>query len=239
MRIGRFLITNSVVVVLLLVSGLATQTSDVQGTRTPSTGQSPDSTTQNGTTASTSTEKRKSEKEKHWSGSLVDANCMAKAISGMTQSSSQSQAGTTQRELPEPVPQNPAPQADRSPRMGPGQQQAGALPPGQNPDQNPDLSQAQAAQMARAARIDNEAKQCAATIATTVFGLALPDGQVVRFDDEGNAKAGAALKAVVVEPGKRVKATVTGTLEGGDTVKVAAVGVKGKRSSPASATQGR
>ena len=60
----------------------------------------------------------------------------------------------------------------------------------------------------------------------------------MRFDDEGNAKTGEALKAVTVEPGKQVKAKVTGTVEGSETVKVASVEIKGKRSSPASATQG-
>jgi hypothetical protein len=139
------------------------------------------------------------------------------------------------------MPENPAPQPDRSasPRMESSQsRQTGALPPGQNPDQNPDISQAQAAKMARANKVDSEAKQCIATVTTTVFGLVLPEGQVVKLDDEGNAKAGEALKAVTVEPGKRVKAKVTGTLQGGDRVKVASVEIKGKRSSPASATQG-
>ena len=154
---------------------------------------------------------------------------------------SQPDAGSTQRELPEPMPENPLPRPDRSasPRMEPGQsRQPGALPAGQGPDQNPDISQAQAAQMARANKVDNEAKQCVATAATTVFGLVLADGQMVRFDDEGNAKTGEALKAVTLEPGKRVKAKVTGTLEGSDTVKVASVEIKGKRSSPACAAQG-
>jgi hypothetical protein len=116
--------------------------------------------------------------------------------------------------------------------------QTGALPPGQNPDTNPDISQAQAAQ-ARASKADSEAKECVATTATTAFGLVLADGQLVRFDDEGNAKAGEALKAVTVDRGKRVKVKVTGTLEGGgNTVKVASVEIKGKRSSPAPTTQG-
>ena len=92
--------------------------------------------------------------------------------------------------------------------------------------------------MARANNVENGAKQCVASVATTAFGLVIAGGQMVRFDDEGNAKTGEALKAVTVEPGKQVKAKVTGTVEGSETVKVASVEIKGKRSSPASATQG-
>ncbi len=242
MRIGYSLLASSAAALLLWGSGLATQTPDGRDAQSPTTAQSIDSSTQ----TAASSEKHKREKQKRWSGSLVDTNCMATAMSGaagaIDQGSSQPDAGSTQTRLPEPVPENPAPQPGRSPsaRMDPSQsRQAGVLPPGQNPDQNPDISQAQAAQMARASRVDNQAKQCAATVATTAFGLALPGGQVVRLDGEGNAKASEALKAITVEPGKPVKAKVTGTLESGDTVKVALVEIKGKRSAPASATQGR
>jgi hypothetical protein len=111
--------------------------------------------------------------------------------------------------------------------MGPGQsRQPGALPPGQNPDQNPDISQAQAAQMARADKFDHEAKQCVATASTTAFGLMAPGGQLVRFNNDGNAKAGEVLRTTTVEPGKPVKAKVTGILAGGDTVTVSSVEIK-------------
>jgi hypothetical protein len=63
-----------------------------------------------------------------------------------------------------------------------------------------------------------------------------PGGQVARYNDEGNAKVGEAAKAATVEPGKGVKAKVTGTLEG-DTMDAASVEIKTKRSSPVSATQ--
>ena len=52
---------------------------------------------------------RNTEKQKRWSGSLVDAACMVKATSGTAapdQGSSRSDAGETQRELREPMPEN-------------------------------------------------------------------------------------------------------------------------------------
>jgi hypothetical protein len=126
--------------------------------------------------------------------------------------------------------------------MGPGQpRHTGGLPPGQNPDQNPDISQAQAAQMAQADKLDREAKQCTATTSTTAFGLVPPGGHMVRFDEDGNTKAGEALRTITVEPGKAVKAKVTGIPAGGDIVNVASVEVKGKSGkhpSSASAPQG-
>ena len=58
------------------------------------------------------------------------------------------------------------------------------------------------------------------------LGWRFSDGQVVKLDDEGNAQASEALKAVNVETGKGVKAKVTGLLESSDTMKVASVEVK-------------
>jgi hypothetical protein len=78
--------------------------------------------------------------------------------------------------------------------------------------------------------VDQASKRCTATAATQAFGLALSDGQVVSFDGEGNTKASEALKEVSVQAGKKVKAKVTGTLEG-QTVKVASLEIKGKHSS--------
>ncbi len=228
MRIGYCFLANSVVALLLWGSGSVAQ-ADAQS---PSPATSVDSGIPNPTT---STNKHKGQKEKRWSGSLVDANCMAKAMSGAAgkQGPTQPNAGGPRSQLFGSAPQNPPPQ------MGPGQpRQGGALPSGQSQEQNPDMSQAQAAEMARVAMVDKEAKQCAATAATTTFGLVISGGQVVKFDDEGNTKVGDALKAVTIEPGKQVKAKVTGTLEDGDTMKVASVEIKGKRSSSASATQG-
>jgi hypothetical protein len=237
MKVGGLLITGSVVL-LLLCWGSSRQGSYAQ---TQSTAPSTDNLTPPAAKAD-STVKQKGEKEKHWNGSLVDVNCMAKAMSAQAgatgANSARPSAGGPQREWLA----GGSGQASPSGQMSTGQsRQPGALPPGQNPDQNPDISQAQAAQMAQADKLDNEAKQCVATTATTVFGLVPAGGPMMRFDDQGNTKAGEALRAATVEPGKRVKAKVTGVLGGSDTVTVSSVEIKGKtakHASSASATQG-
>lgn len=52
------------------------------------------------------------------------------------------------------------------------------------------------------------------------YGLVTADGKFVKFDETGNSKALAALKATTKE--KDLKATVTGTMDG-DVIKVEAV----------------
>jgi hypothetical protein len=86
--------------------------------------------------------------------------------------------------------------------------------------------------MAKATLVDNAARQCAASASTQVFGLVLSGAQIVKFDNDGNAKASEALKEVTVPAGKKVKARVTGMMEHRDTVKVASIELKGKRFSP-------
>ena len=55
-------------------------------------------------------------------------------------------------------------------------------------------------------------RQCAINCAKGGFGLVLADGKFVKFDETGNAKALAALKANTKE--KDLKAKVTGKLDG-------------------------
>jgi hypothetical protein len=62
--------------------------------------------------------------------------------------------------------------------------------------------------------------KCAISCAKSGYGLVLGDGKFVKFDEAGNAKALAALKATSKE--KELKAKVTGTLDG-DTVQVESV----------------
>jgi hypothetical protein len=62
--------------------------------------------------------------------------------------------------------------------------------------------------------------KCAIGCARTGYGLVLAGGKFVKFDESGNAKALAALKATSKE--KDLKAKVTGTLDG-DTVQVDSV----------------
>ncbi len=181
----------------------------------------------------TSGKKANVEKPKHWSGSLVDADCMVKAISTLNAR----QQATTPQGVSHFLPEAPAgqygpagggagPQTQPGQGMPPAQQQP---MPGQSPSTFPDT--AQSAQMARASMIDDAAKQCAARDTTHTFGLVLGDGQIMRFDEEGNAKASAALKESEPKEGKKVKAKVTGTMASGSEVKVASLEIKGKKSS--------
>jgi hypothetical protein len=62
--------------------------------------------------------------------------------------------------------------------------------------------------------------KCAIGCAKSGYGLVLSDGKFVKFDETGNSKALAVLKATSKE--KELKAKVTGTLDG-DTVQVESV----------------
>jgi hypothetical protein len=185
--------------------------------------------------------KTSSEKPKHLSGNLVDVGCMAKALNG------QGEAATTPGKSPanseNGVPQflgsSSAPQAGQQP--GGGISPAGANPAGQTPRTGPanpnsnspntDISPEQAAEVARAEKVNDAAKQCVPSSSTQAFGLAMSGGEVVKFDNAGDSKAQEALKEVQVRSGKTVKAKVTGTMQDRATVRVESVEVKGKRAS--------
>ena len=62
--------------------------------------------------------------------------------------------------------------------------------------------------------------KCAIGCAKSGYGLVMADGRFVKFDEAGNVKALAALKATHKE--KDLKAKVTGTLDG-ETVQVESV----------------
>jgi|SRR6185295_10548942 hypothetical protein len=65
--------------------------------------------------------------------------------------------------------------------------------------------------------------KCAVGCAKGGFGLVLSDGKFVKFDEAGNAKALAALKATSKE--KDLKAKVTGTMDG-DNLQVQSVEIQ-------------
>jgi hypothetical protein len=66
-------------------------------------------------------------------------------------------------------------------------------------------------------------RQCAVGCAKGGFGLVLSDGKFLKFDETGNSKALAALKASSKE--KDLKTKITGTLEG-DVIKVESVEIQ-------------
>lgn len=235
MKFRELAITTSLAAVLLWGVGWAQPAPETQQ---PMGSASPSATLAAQTeTSATATKPGKSQKEKHWSGSLVDVTCFAKALST---GKSATAPGTGPTGVPHFMGGDPSAEA--------GQSQGGMQEPGQPGEQapsmpstgempSPGMSPADQAKMAQANRVDNAAKQCPATPSTQTFGLAMLGGQVVQFDKDGNAKAAEALKGVELRPGKKVKAKVTGAVENNTTVRVASVEVKGKgkRSSPAAA----
>lgn len=225
----------------------SSQSSSVQSPATPAN----PITTENPAASSASTSDQTSmAKQKHWSGALVDASCIAKTIGAVPAKGSGTAAGSgaTGAETPHFSSQNPDQfqQAGSQPGgMGPAGATGSRNPVGTSPSypgaesgQNPDMSQAQSARAAVAQRVDTAAKQCSAGSSTQQFGLATSEGDVLRLDQAGNAKASEALRSVDVQPGKKVKAKVTGVMEANNVVQVASVEVKGKKISPSTSMAG-
>jgi hypothetical protein len=65
-------------------------------------------------------------------------------------------------------------------------------------------------------------KDCAMGCAKSGFGLVTADGKFIKFDEEGNAKALAALKAT--SKSADLKATVKGSMDG-DIIKVESISI--------------
>lgn len=74
--------------------------------------------------------------------------------------------------------------------------------------------------MCKGKDLASHTRQCALDCAKGGFGLVLPDGKFVKFNEAGNAKTLGLLKKLSKE--KDLKARVTGSLEG-DLIKVEAV----------------
>jgi hypothetical protein len=77
--------------------------------------------------------------------------------------------------------------------------------------------------MCKGKDLANHTTKCAVSCAKGGYGLVLPDGKFVKFDETGNAKALAALKTTTKE--KDAKARVTGSLDG-DVIKVEAIQIQ-------------
>jgi hypothetical protein len=77
--------------------------------------------------------------------------------------------------------------------------------------------------MCKGKDLANHTAKCAVNCAKGGYGLVLSDGKFVKFDEAGNSKALAALKATSKE--KDIKAKVTGSLED-DVIKVQSIEVQ-------------
>jgi hypothetical protein len=77
--------------------------------------------------------------------------------------------------------------------------------------------------MCKGKDLANHTKSCGISCAAGGFGLVLSDGKFVKFNETGNAKALAAIKATAKE--KDLKAKVTGTLDG-EVIKVQSIEIQ-------------
>ena len=77
--------------------------------------------------------------------------------------------------------------------------------------------------MCKGKDLASHTRQCALNCAKSGYGLVLPDGQFMKFDERGNAKTLAALKASTKE--KDLKAKVTGELQG-ELIKVESIEIQ-------------
>jgi hypothetical protein len=183
--------------------------------------------------SSSSTEK--TGKPKKWSGKLVDAGCMTKALNTIASPAQQGASPAGPHFLggssePSPLPgQHPGAGGAQQLEMPGGQPQQQPNVPIGPLGQSPSMGSNDTAQMRKAALIDDAANKCAATESTTSFGLVLGDRRVINFGEEGDSKASQAIKDVELKPGKAAKATVKGTDQANGSVQVASVEIKGKR----------
>ncbi len=77
--------------------------------------------------------------------------------------------------------------------------------------------------MCKGKDLANHTKSCSVSCAAGGYGLVLSDGKFVKFNETGNSKALAAIKATTKE--KDLKAKVTGTLDG-EVINVTAIEIQ-------------
>lgn len=181
---------------------------------------------------------RKPQKPRNWTGTLVDAGCMTTAMSRFP--------SADETHFPDPLSgfrqtlqdSQPAPQGRNSRGWSPqGQPQT----PSQaawtkDSDGEPEASEQQiamqTAQLKRAKVLEQEVKACTPTTPTTHYGLVISGGQLLKFDTGGDLKAKEAIGVSAVEPGKTLKARVTGVIQADDSARVASIVVKNRIPAP-------
>lgn len=77
--------------------------------------------------------------------------------------------------------------------------------------------------MCKGKDLANHTKSCNLSCAAGGYGLVLSDGKFIKFNEGGNARALAAIKATAKE--KDLKAKVTGTLDG-EVIRVTAIEIQ-------------
>jgi hypothetical protein len=90
----------------------------------------------------------------------------------------------------------------------------------------------QRAQLNAAERLEQTVKACTPMSSTRHYGLVVSSGELLKFDSAGDFKARDAMNTSAVEPGKTLKIKVTGVIEGENTLRVAAIEIKGRIPAP-------
>ncbi len=190
----------------------------------------------------------KNQKVHKWTGSLVDAGCMATALRQIP--------SVAQMVSPEPLAQYylqgmENSQSTQSRQSGNQQPSAGTINPptashpaggpeaARDPSGEPETSERelamQSAQLHHAEMVKEKVRMCTPRQTatqlrpTTQYGLVTSTARLVKFDAVGNLKAMRALKTSMPAPGKPVKAKVTGVMTNGEsTVMVASIEIKGQ-----------
>ena len=208
----------------LVVAQTDTQQSSSQSTTTTTQTETRPATTTTSTTKTT-TDTHNLPAISQWKGTLVDASCAAGAKSTTSSTaSSTDQAGSANRS-------SVTNQSGTTPDQG-GITTGTQNPPAtttssdQNPsDQNTTVDTGRHNKGHRNRKKDaSQTQSCPVSSSTSMFALKTQDGQVLRFDAVGNARAAAELKnkpkwTKDLADGKPIKATVDGMMSG-DTVTV-------------------
>ena len=186
----------------------------------------------------------KTQRVRKWTGNLVDADCMSKALHRVS--------GTEEGLFPDPLSEF-CQTLESSQRAGQERNSGAWSPQGQpetpshaawsmDSDGEPEASERQIAlqraQLKRAKMLEDVATTCTPSRPTMHYGLLISGGQLLKFDAAGDFKAKEAIDISPVEPGKTVKVKVTGIVEAEDTVRVASIELKG-RIPPPRASSGR
>jgi len=169
-----------------------------------------------------------------WSGTLVNAVCMAESLRQIP--------SISEMLYPEPLLQyyQQGIEGSDHPPQGTGSGAAAgdeSHPAGQPRDLNngePETSQReldmQAAELRRVELVKQKVNVCLPNEMTAHFGILVPAGDLLTFDATGDSKARKELKHTSISVGKRVKAKVTGatTKEGEvEVIKVSSIEIKG------------
>ncbi len=174
--------------------------------------------------------------QQHWTGNLVDTECMSSALG---RKFSPYVAMEPLMYVPHVVGEGKAPPPSAHASTPGGVAAQTAQPPSavtrathtSEFDQSSqyssvDLNEGQRAQLDELSRVEKAAGNCGVSPLTESLGLAMADGKVVQFDQPSCAKVRGTLKNANALPGMKVKAKVTGIIDDSAMMRIAEVEVR-------------